>query len=110
MGIHCIDIRPTKYRKVKKMETRLTCVLDSIVGRSDDAKTQKLGRIVGTSAMMIRKCDEAMAYLKKCISELDSEDEWYDDEKFDMEMSISAQEQLKRAYQSMIDIVEDAWD
>ena len=92
------------------METRETCILSRIVGRSDDARTRKLSRIVGTSAMMIRKCDEAMAYLKKCISELDSDDEWYDDEKFDMEMSMAAQEQLKRAYQSMIDIVDDAWD
>ena len=73
-------------------------------------ETRKLNRIVGTSEVMIRKCDEAMAYLKKCISELDADDEWYDDEKFDMEMSIGAQEQLKRAYQSMIDIVDDAWD
>ena len=71
---------------------------------------RKLNRIVGTSKVMIRKCDEAMEYLTKCISELDADDEWYEDEKYDMEMSIAAQEQLKRAYQSMIDIVDDAWD
>ncbi|MFA5744597.1 MAG: hypothetical protein WC936_07315 [Candidatus Nanoarchaeia archaeon] len=73
-------------------------------------ETRKLGRIVGTSEVMIRKCDEAIVYLRKCISELDADDEWYEDEKYDMEMSIWAQEQLKRAYQSMIDIVDDAWD
>ena len=73
-------------------------------------ESRKLDRIVGRSEMMIRRCDEAMAYLKKCISEMDPEDEWYDDEKYDMEMSIASQDQLKRAYQSMIDIVYDAWD
>ena len=73
-------------------------------------ESRKLGRIVGTSEIMIQRCNDAMAYLQKCISELDVDDEWYEDEKYDMEMSIASQEQLKRAYQSMIDIVDSPWD
>ena len=68
-------------------------------------ESKKLYRIVGTSEMMMRKCDEAIASFKVSILELDPEDEYYEDDKYDLRSGIAAQEQLKRAYESMIDIV-----
>ena len=73
-------------------------------------ESKKLNRIVGTSEMMICKCNEAIASFKERIFELDPEDEYYIDDKYDLYTAIAAQDQLKRAYESMIEIVNSNLD